>query len=261
MTAARPDAPHPQETPMPRPRRLGTAPSLVGALAAVVLAGSALTGCSAIDGLTGNDASAASSSASPTASATPYDSQFTRDGTFQSHIEIDGMDFVYTLYPTKSTPRTNEWYPGGDKYFSFTFQAYDLDRDVRDPFKTKRKVWLDHVKVTSKVVTTDGTASTEQPYSLDAVARKVTFDPEPLSNKHGMLVTSPKGAFELRNQKIQPTAQNTKGIDLSFSATVWVERRAGAGTYDKHVVQQTVPIAIFPSDKPTEAQSIPVDAN
>ena len=44
------------------------------------------------------------------------------------------IDYVYTLYPTKSTPRTNEWYPKGAKYFSFTFQAYDLDRELRDPF-------------------------------------------------------------------------------------------------------------------------------
>ncbi|MBU1800714.1 MAG: hypothetical protein KKA97_00415, partial [Actinobacteria bacterium] len=42
------------------------------------------------------------------------DSQFTRDGTFQSHLDVKGakgMDMVLTLYPTKSTPRTNEWYP------------------------------------------------------------------------------------------------------------------------------------------------------
>ena len=86
--------------------------------------------------------------ATPTASPTPaFDSQFTRDGTFQSHVDIDGVDFVYTLYPTKSTPRTNEWYPKGQKFFSFTFQAYDLDRDLRDRFKTTRRVFLDRIEV------------------------------------------------------------------------------------------------------------------
>ncbi|MDF1602975.1 hypothetical protein [Nocardioides sp. YIM 152315] len=221
----------------------------------------ALTGCSAIDGLTGNDDPAETPSASPNATETPYDSQFTRDGTFQSHIDIDDLDFVYTLYPTKSTPRTNEWYPKGKKFFSFTFQAYDLDRDLRDPFRTKRKVYLDRIVVTSQVTLRDGSRSGEEPYSLDAVAKNVTFDPEPVSTKHGMLITSPKGAFELRNQPIRPTSMDTKGIDLFFTATVWMEQRAGTGSFVKKKISQKVPIAIFESDEPTEAQSIPVDAN
>lgn len=231
----------------------------VAATGALMLTG--LTGCSAIDGLTGNDDPSAAPSATPTASETPYDSQFTRDGTFQSHINIDNLDFVYTLYPTKSTPRTNEWYPKGKKYFSFTFQAYDLDRDLRDPFRTKRKVYLDRIRVTSQVMTYDGSTSGEEPYSLDAVAKNVTFDPEPLSTKYGMLITSPKGAFELRNQAIRPTSMETKGLDLFFTATVWMERRAGTGSFVKKKVSQKVPIAIFESDQPTQAQSIPVDAN
>ena len=238
-----------------RPRLRG----LAGVLSAALVL-TALSGCSVVDGLTGNDDPAATPTASPTASETPYESEFTRDGTFQSHIEIDGVDFVYTLYPTKATPRTNEWYPKGEKYFTFTFQAYDLDRDIRDPFKTKRKVYLQRVKVTSKVKTSDGT-NDETPYELNEIAKEVTFDPEPLSTSRGMLITSPKGAFELRNQAIQPTAADTIGIDLTFTSTVYVERRAGSGTFTKKTIRQRVPIAIFPSDKETEAQDIPVDAN
>ncbi|GAA4693184.1 hypothetical protein [Nocardioides conyzicola] len=239
-----------------RPRLRG----LAGVLSAALVL-TALSGCSVIDGLTGNDADPATTpTASPTASETPYDSEFTRDGTFQSHIEMNGVDFVYTLYPTKATPRTNEWYPKGKKYFTFTFQAYDLDRDLRDPFKTKRKVYLDRIKVTSTVKTSDGT-NDETPYELNEIAKEVTFDPQPLSTSRGMLITSPKGAFELRNQVIQPTAADTVGIDLTFSATVYVERRAGSGTFEKKTIRQRVPIAIFASDKTTEAQDIPIDAN
>lgn len=246
---------HSQETRMPStPARRRTAAALV-AVAALLL-----SGCSAISDLTSNDDPSEAASPSATATPTPYESQFTRDGTFQSHINIANLDYVYTLYPTKSTPRTNEWYPKGEKFFSFTFQAYDLDREIRDPFRTKRKVWLERIRVTSEVILHEGT-STERPYELDAVAKNVTFDPEPLSSKYGMLITSPKGAFELRNQAIQPTADNTKGIDLIFSATVWAETRAGSGKFTKKVVKQRVPIAIFPSDQPTQAQSIPVDAN
>ena len=241
--------------------RSRTRQRLGAAVLAAALTVTASTGCSVLDDLTGGDDPTAARSASPSASATPYDSQFTRDGTFQSHIDIDGLDFVYTLYPTKSTPRTNEWYPKGRKYFSFTFQAYDLDRGLRDPFQTKRRVYLDRIQVRSQVLTHDGSHSGEEPYSLDARAKRITFDPEPVSTKHGMLITSPKGAFELRNQTIRPTSTETRGIDLLFTATVWMETRAGSNNYVKQKVRQKVPIAIFSSDEPTQAQSIPIDAN
>ena len=197
-------------------------PALASATAAVVL----LSGCSAMDGLFSSSEGESSASSKPTASETPYPSQFTRDGTFQSHRKIDGMDFVYTLYPTKSTPRTNEWYPRGSKFFSFTFQVYDLDRGLRDPFTTKRLAYLDRITVDSNTVTYDG-GRVEHPYRLDADAKRITFDPQPVSTKYGMLITSPKGAFELRNQRIKPTSLDTKGIDLIFTAVVWVEESAG----------------------------------
>lgn len=234
---------------------------LAAVLAAVVLT---LGGCSQL-GLGGDDEpdAAPTPSATPTAAQPTFDSQFTRDGTFQSHIELPDapqVDFVYTLYPTKSTPRTNEWYPKGGKYFSFTFQAYDLSRGLRDPFRTKRKVYLKRLTVTSATTTSNGGA-TESPYTLDADAPKTTFDPEPVTTKYGMLITSPKGAFELRNQEIGTVSDDTIGVTLTLTAYVSVETRAGSGKYVQQQVVQQVPIAIFPSDKETEAQPIPVDAN
>lgn len=232
------------------------------AVALTLVVASAVSGCDVLGSDSGGDSKPAASG-SPTPAAAAFDSQFTRDGTFQSHIslpEAPGMDFVYTLYPTKSTPRTNEWYPTGGKYFSFTFQAYDLDRDLRAPFKTKRKVWLSHITVTSATTTSEGGA-TQSPYSLDANAPQTTFDPEPLTSKHGMLVTSPKGAFELRNQMIGDMSADTIGVTLTLTASVSVETKVGSGQYTQQQVTQQVPIAIFKSDKPTQSQSIPVDAN
>lgn len=229
-------------------------------LGAAIALSAVLSSCSLIDG--GSDpVEAESPSASPTADL--YDSQFTQDGTFQSHISLDGiegMDFVYTLYPTKSTPRTNEWYPRGAKFFSFTFQAYDLDRQLRDPFATKRKVYLDRIKVTSRTVTSDG-GKTQRPYQLNASARAITFDPQPVSTKYGMLITSPKGAFELRNQKIKGTSLDTRGIELTFTAQVSVQESAGSSRFVQRTVKQTVPIAIFESEEKTEKADIPVNAN
>lgn len=240
-------------TVLPRPARH----RLAGAAVIAVIALVSLSGCNLGSFTASNDAPKVT--AKPTPSPTPtFDSQFTRDGTFQSHVDIDGLDFVYNMYPTKATPRTNEWYPAGNKYFSFTFQAYDLDRDLRDPFKDKRKVYLDRIQVESTVQSASGVA--QQPYTLDAKAAKVTFDPEPVTSKYGMLITSPKGAFELRNQAIGDLAADTQGLTLTFRASVRIQRSAGSDTYLREEIRQEVPIAIFASTTPTVAAQIPVNA-
>jgi len=234
----------------------------LAACSALVLLGT--SGCSSMDGLFGDDEPTPSAPASADPVETDLvNSQFTRDGTFQSHISTKGakgMDFVYTLYPTKATPRTNEWFPKGKKYFSFTFQAYDLDREIRDPFKTKRLTYLESMEVTSRTITVDG-GPTQSPYELDVRAAKATFDPEPLTTKYGMLITSPKGAFEIRNQEIGPMSADTRGLELTFRAIVNVEKRPGSGIFVKRAIEQVVPIAIFESDTATVVAKIPVNAN
>ncbi|GAA4113880.1 hypothetical protein GCM10022215_11500 [Nocardioides fonticola] len=234
------------------------------ALAAVLALG--LGGLTACDNPFSDDGpGAAPSPTAPAASikaeiAEPLASQFTRDGTFQSHIRRGPLDFVYTVYPTKATPRTNEWYPRGRKYFTFTFQAYDLSRSLRAPFATKRLVYLDRISVDSRTIRS-GKGRPERPYRLDAVARRITFDPEPPTTRYGMLITSPKGAFELRNQVIRPTASDTRGVVLRFRAVVYAETSAGSGRFRREIIEQRVPMGIFASDKATVAASIPRDAN
>lgn len=232
--------------------------------ALAMLAATTMSSCS----LLGKDDPSSEPSVQPPTSAgapedTLVDSQFTRDGTFQSHQSVagvKGIDLVLTMYPTKSTPRTNEWYPLGKKYFSFTFQAYDLSRGLRDPFKSKRLVYLDHMRVTSATTTADG-GKTQHPYELDVVAAKATFDPEPVATARGMLITSPKGAFELRNQPIKKMSPDTRGVTLTFIATIYVQTKVGGSDYVKRKFKQSVPIQIFESEEPTAVASIPVDAN
>lgn len=226
-----------------------------GALTAVVLALLVLSGCS----LPGTKHAAA-----PTATATKspvqlFPSQFTEDGTFQSHINRNNLDFVYTLFANKATPRTNLWFARGSKYFSFSLTVYDLDRGLRSPFATKRKVWLSHIRATSTTVR-PGHGS-QSPYHLDAVARRITFDPQPLSNGYGMLITSPKGAFELRNQRIGSMAVGTRGVTLHFTATVHVQVSPGSTHYRTMTISQSVPITIFPGTARTAVKHIPIDAN
>lgn len=196
----------------------------------------------------------------PVVTEVPFDSEFSRDGTFQSHAHINNIDFVYTIWAAKTTPRMQEWYPQGDKYFSFTFQAYDMLRRLRDPFRTKRKIWLDRIRITS--VTTTESGVTESPYGVNERAADVTFDPQALTRRNlGMLITSPKGALELRNQMIGTMADDTQGITLEFRATVNIETRAGSGKYTTRQIVQRLPIAIFESDFATRPQPVPYNAS
>jgi hypothetical protein len=235
-------------------------PRLAAALTCAMLVALTTGGCGVIDpASSATPAPAAVPVASTTAQPEVEQTQFTRDGTFQSHITIDGVDFVYTIYPTKSTPRTNLWFPGGDKFFTVTLTAYDLDQKLRAPFSKKRKTYLDRIKVTSSTKTRSG--ESESPYSLDERAARITFDPEPTQNKYGMLITSPKGAFELRNQAIGSVAADTSQVVLKFSASVYMQRKPGGRQYDRQDIEQEVPITIFASTEDTEAAKIPINAN
>lgn len=191
----------------------------------------------------------------------PFNSEFTRDGTYQSHQMLDGIDFVYTIWASKTTPRTHEWFPKGDKYFSFTFQGYDMRRRLRDPFRTKRLIWLQKISVGSRTTTKEGAA--ESPYHLKAYAPDVTFDPQALQKRGmGMLITSPKGSFEIRNQDIKDMAKDTTGVTLRFHATVHIQNHAGHLGYHTQVISLTLPIAIFkdPTGEGTIPQPVPPDA-
>jgi hypothetical protein len=185
-------------------------------------------------------------------------SAFTRDGTFETHTSPTGMVFVLTVYPTKATPRTHEWYPQGNKYFTFTFQAYDLDKALRDPFTTKRKAYLEHVEVSSS----SNSASGLSPYTLDADPLDITLDPTPLqSKKYGQMILSPKGSLEVRNQAIGDLPEDTTQVTLSFKFTVWVQEKAGETTSTKKVVEEKMPIFIYKSETPTRVLPIAIDAN
>lgn len=227
---------------------------------AAVAAFMTLSACGALDNF-GDRTPAVPAATAPTAGPTEsvFNSQFTEDGTYQSHIDVNGVDFVFTIWPTKSTPRTNDWYPLGNKFFSFTLTAYDLDRGLRDPFKIKRKVYLSRIRVTAKTTAVSGV--TETPYTLSSTAAKITFDPEPVKSRYGMLITSPKGAFELRNQKIGPLALDTQGLTLTFEATVSIQQTDKSKNYDTETINEEVPVTIFKSTKPTKVAPIPIDAN
>ena len=132
--------PHP-----PAPAR----PRLAGVLS-VVVAIAALSGCSAIDGLTGNDDPAERRRASPTAPQTPFDSQFTRDGTFQSHIDVERRGLRLHALPDQVDAADQRVVPEGRQVLLLHLPGLrPRPATLRDPFDTKRKVCLDRIKVTS----------------------------------------------------------------------------------------------------------------
>ncbi|GAA1739026.1 hypothetical protein [Aeromicrobium alkaliterrae] len=229
----------------PRPERLIARTALVVALAVTA------TACS-------NGSPSAEPSPVPTeaASATgadePTGSMFTDNGTFTSSTVIDGIDYVLTIYPTAATPFTHQWYPGGDKLFTISMTAYDTDRGERDPFSTKRVVFLDRVSVTSVATDENGDTVGTEPYRLDEQASRVTLDPEPLADPlYGMVITSPKGAFELRDQVIGDLGAQVREVTLSFRATVWAQNAAGSAQVNRQEITAEIPIVIYASDKDT----------
>ncbi|GAA1927003.1 hypothetical protein GCM10009737_31070 [Nocardioides lentus] len=214
-------------------------------------------------GLVGGGGAAAEAAPSP-AAADPIDSELTRDGTTQVHTAlrgVDDLDVVLTMYPTARTPRTHEWFPKGGKYLTFTLQAFDTARGERDPFATKREVYLDRIRVTSAVVG-DGDRAGDAgrpPYRLDAQARDVTLDPEPTATRRGMLITSPKGSFELQDQRLGSVPRGTRGIELTVTGTVYVETVAGSDDYLRRTVTAEVPIGIFDSAERTVSDPVTRD--
>ncbi|MBM9461434.1 hypothetical protein JK386_16140 [Nocardioides sp. zg-536] len=229
-----------------------------GAAALAVVLALGLAACTAQEAEPGA-APSETGAVAPAPAPVKFNSEFSRDGTFQSHIEMDGVDFVFTIWSAKTTPRMQEWYAKGDKYFSFTFQAYDTRQRLRDPFRTKRRVWLERVQISSQTTTKSG--GSESPYNIDEYAPDITFDPEARTRKgKGMLITSPKGAFELRNQAIKDMADDTEGITLTFRATVHIQEQARSKKYTAREVTQVLPIAIFESEFATRPQPVPYNA-
>ena len=188
----------------------------------------------------------------------PTGSMFTDNGTFTSSTTIDGIEYVLTIYPTAVTPFTHQWYPGGDKLFTMSMTAYDTDRDERDPFATKRVVFLDRVSVSSVATDDSGNTVRTEPYTLDEQAARVTLDPEPLADPaYGMVITSPKGAFELRDQVIGSLNPKVREVTLSFRATVWAQNSAGSAQLNRQEIATEVPIIIFASTKDTTTVADP----
>ena len=261
--ASRPDRPSSPEkssrmTPL-RPRPAHVRPAQVRVARVALVLGLALTAAACSSGSpSGEPTPVPTQAVTETGADEPTGSMFTDNGTFTSSTTIDGIEYVLTIYPTAVTPFTHQWYPGGDKLFTMSMTAYDTDRAERDPFASKRVVFLDRVSVSSVATGESGNTVGTEPYRLDEQAARVTLDPEPLADPaYGMVITSPKGAFELRDQVIGTLDAKVREVTLSFRATVWAQNAAGSAQLNRQDISTEVPIVIFPSTKDTTTVTDP----
>ncbi|MGA1837085.1 hypothetical protein VD659_09150 [Herbiconiux sp. 11R-BC] len=232
---------------MPSKRLAVRALSAGAALVTVV----ALSGCSTIMplfGLQPTAAPAGSSSTNPPAAAASdstlqFASVFTDMGSV--HPTVDIADQLQLKLDVWTEQKTHDWTPLADKRFSFVIGVYDNRVPAEASFDQKRRVYMSNISVTAKTSTVSG--AVETPYKLNTDPLKVTLDPEAMRSEQGLglLITSPKGGFQLESQQIGVLADDTQGLMLDFAMQVSFETSPLSNTYTTQIVHQYIPVAIF----------------
>ena len=252
---------------MPRQTLVLRSAGIAAALATVV----ALSGCSTImpffgiqptaPGAAGAAGSAgAGAGAGTTADSTTADlGANTTDGSLQFasvftdmgsvHPTVDIADQLQLKLDVWTEQKTHDWTPMADKRFSFVIGVYDNRVPAEAGFDQKRRVYMSNLTVTAKTTTTSGLV--EMPFNLNTDPLKVTLDPEALRSEQGLglLITSPKGGFQLESQQIGVLADDTEGLMLDFAMQVSFETSPLSNTYTTQVVHQYVPVAIFSEEE------------
>jgi hypothetical protein len=217
--------------------------SRVGSTAAVGLLALSLTSCSAGGVFGSSPLDAVQVVAEPTTTAEPleYNSVFSDMGSIHPTSMIGSqLELELDMWTEQ---KTHEWYPDSEKLFSFVINVYDQTVPAEAPFATKRLVYMSNLTVTATTTTTSGNVETPLVLNVDPVA--VTLDPEALRSDYGLLITSPKGGFQLESNSIGTVAADTEGLSLDFAMTISSETAPGSGVYVTQPVHQLVPVAIF----------------
>ncbi|MDO9394964.1 MAG: hypothetical protein Q7T71_00315 [Herbiconiux sp.] len=232
---------------MPSSRIALRALSAAAAVSTVV----ALSGCSTIMPLFGIQPTpgAAAGSTTTTSEVAASDatlqfaSVFTDMGSV--HPTVDVADQLQLRLDVWTEQKTHDWTPLADKRFSFVIGAYDNRVSADAPFDQKRRVYMSNITVTAQTSTASGTVET--PYTLNTDPVKATLDPEALRSEQGLglLITSPKGGFQLGSQQIGVLADDTQGVMLDFAMQISFETMPLSNLYTTQVVHQYVPVAVF----------------
>ncbi len=222
----------------------------------------ALSGCSAVLPLFGIQPTppapaalegTAPKSAPAADSSLQFASVFTDMGSV--HPTVDIADQLQLRLDVWTEQKTHEWTPDADKRFSFVIGVYDQRVPAEAPFDQKRRVYMSNITVSAQTTAVSGAA--ESPYLLNTDPLKVTLDPEALRSEQGLglLITSPKGGFQLESQQIGVLAADTEGLMLDFAMQVSYETAPLSNSYTTQVVHQYVPVAIFSELPPAPVPS------
>ncbi|MGY4856750.1 hypothetical protein [Cryobacterium sp. AP23] len=226
------------------PRQRASRAVLIGGFTALALG---LGGCSTFSPLLGTGTVqqnvSVATPAPSTTSALVFDSVFSDMGSIHPTLTIGPqLELELDMWTEQ---KTHEWTTDGDKLFSFVINVYDGAVPAEAPFETKRHVYMSNIAVTATTSTTSG--ASVSPFVLDTDPLLVTLDPEALRSDKGLLITSPKGGFQLESNQIGQLSPDTYGVVLDFAMTISSEAAAGGGVYTTQVVHIPVPVAIFPT--------------
>ncbi|MFC5928488.1 hypothetical protein D6T64_20955 [Cryobacterium melibiosiphilum] len=206
------------------------------------LLGLALTGCAGLSSVIGIDP--VTSTTVPDDGALAFNSEFTDMGSVHPTIVLaDQLELELDMWTEQ---KTRDWSPDSEKLFSFVISVYDRSVSADASFESKRHVYMSNIAVTSTIES--ATAASSSAYDLNADPVMLTLDPEALQSDQGLLITSPKGGFQLESERIGSLPADATGITLDFAMTIATESVAGSAAYSSETVHQLIPVAIFPRE-------------
>jgi len=225
----------------------------VGSVAAVGILALSLAGCSTGGMLFGESSSASETTPTPTPTATtiPFESEFTDMGSVHyptmvaAQLQLD-LDMW-------TEQKTHEWTADSDKLYSIVINVTDLTVPATAAFATKRQVFMSNLSISYVPTMANGDKGSSVPL-LTVNPVTATLDPEALrSDQYGLLITSPKGGFQMESNEIGDLADDVTGITLSFAMTITAESAGGSNTYITQPFVTPVEVAIFTEEDAAQA--------
>jgi len=220
----------------------------ISAVSLVALASLTLTGCSIGMPFSVGESPIAAAQAAATSTPTPtptpelvFNSEFSDMGSVHPSTLIgDELDLTLDMWTEQ---KTHDWTASSEKLFSFVINVFDNKVPADATFANKRTVYMSKLVVTATTSTDSGTSSTPFVLNVDPVA--ATLDPEAIRSEYGLLITSPKGGFQLESNAINQLPDDTNGLNLDFAMTITSEAASGTKNFIQQEVHISVPVAIF----------------
>lgn len=222
----------------------------LAAFGVALLVASSLAGCSqvaeAFNGLQAGSVEVKPTPGPEASSDLAFDSQFTYDGSVSLSSDVaDDLEVRLDVWAA-DPKRTREWTPKAEKTFGFAVNVYDKRVDEKAVLTQKRRVYISQIGITSQTSQTSNQVSS--PFQFNADPRTLV-PTDTLRSDRGLLLNSFQGGLLVPATTIHQLPDDTVGITLQFSMTVYVEGSANDdASFAQQTVYQVLPIAIFPED-------------